>query len=305
MQPDPTLRQLRHFLSLAEFCHFSRAAEVCLITQSSLSASIKELETVLGATLFERTKRSVMLTPMGREMVGLARAVVARLDDLTDAVKAAGAPLTGDLRMGVLPTIGPFLLPRVLPGLRDAYPDLRLYLREEQTASLLRQLADGRLELVLMALPYKTEKVEMFEFADDPFLAVFPRGHEMGKFETMTPARIDRDALLVLEEGNCLTDQTLAIGNFGDRVRAGRFQASSLHTQVQMIDNGLGVTVLPKMAVDAGILRGLKLDFRPFSSPHASRRIALVWRQTSRRSGDFRLLGEFLRDELGTPVRRQ
>ena len=305
MQPEPTLRQLRHFLSLAEHCHFSRAAEACLVTQSSLSASIKELETVLGALLFERTKRSVMLTPLGREMVGLAKEVVARLDDLTEVVKGAGAPLVGDLRMGVIPTIGPFLLPRALPGLRDTYPDLRLYLREEQTGSLLRQLADGALDLVLMALPYKTEKVETFEFAADPFLAVFPHGHGMGEFETMTSTRLDRDALLVLEEGNCLTDQTLAMGKLGERVNTGRFQATSLHTLVQMVDNGLGVTVLPKMAVDAGILRGLKLDFRPFSSPKASRRIALVWRKTSRRGDEFRMLGEFLRDELGTPVRGQ
>jgi LysR family hydrogen peroxide-inducible transcriptional activator len=305
MQPEPTLRQLRHFLNLAEHCHFSRAAEACLVTQSSLSASIKELETILDTTLFERTKRSVMLTSVGREMVGLAKEVMARLDDLTDAVKAAGVPLAGDLRMGVLPTIGPFLLPRILPGLRDAYPDLRLYLREEQTGSLLRQLADGALELVLMALPYKMEKMETFELADDPFLAVFRRGHRMGEFETMTPARLDRDALLVLEEGNCLTDQILAMGNISDRVRASRFQATSLHTLVQMVDNGLGVTVLPKMAIDAGILRGLKLDFRPFSNPKASRRIALVWRKTSRRGDEFRMLGEFLRDELGTPVRGQ
>ena len=302
MRPEPTLRQLRHFLSLAEHCHFSRAAQACLVTQSSLSASIKGLETVLGAMLFERTKRSVMLTPLGREIVGLAKEVVARLDDLTDMVKGAGGPLVGDLRMGVIPTIGPFLLPRVLPGLRNAYPGLRLYLREEQTESLLRQLADGALELVLMALPYKTEKVETFEFADDPFLAVFPRGHRMGKFETMTPARLDRDALLVLAEGNCLTDQTLAMGKLGERVHSGRFQATSLHTLVQMVDNGLGVTVLPKMAVDTGILRGLKMDFRPFSSPNASRRIVLVWRKTSRRGDEFRILGKFLRDELGTPI---
>ena len=143
MPPEPTLRQLRHFLSLAEHCHFSRAAEACLVTQSSLSASIKGMETVLGAMLFARTKRSVMLTPLGREMVGMAKEVVARLDDLTDMVKGAGAPLVGDLRMGVIPTIGPFLLPRVLPGLRDAYPGLWLYLREEQTEPLLRQLAAG------------------------------------------------------------------------------------------------------------------------------------------------------------------
>ncbi|MBT4688530.1 MAG: hydrogen peroxide-inducible genes activator [Rhodospirillaceae bacterium] len=304
MQAEPSLRQLRHFLSLAEHCHFSRAAEACLITQSSLSASIKELETTLGAALFERTKRSVMLTPLGHDMVGLAGEVVSRVDDLTDAAKGAGAPLSGDLRMGVIPTIGPFLLPRVLPGLRAAYPGLRLYLREEQTGPLLRQLADGGLELVLLALPYDTDNLETFEFADDPFLAVFPRGHALAAFETITPARLDAKDLLVLESGNCLAEQILAMGKLGNDAPDNQFQASSLHTLVQMVDNGLGVTVLPKMAVDAGILRGLKLDLRPFSSPRASRRIALAWRKSSRRSEEFRLLGECLRDELATPVHR-
>ena len=303
LKPEPTFRQLRHFLSLAEHCHFTRAAEACLVTQSSLSASIKELEAVLGATLFERTKRSVMLTPLGREVLDLAKGVMARLDDLTDAVRAAGAPLAGDLHMGVIPTIGPFLLPRVLPGLREAHPDLRLYLLEEKTGPLLRQLADGALELVLMALPHKAEKVETFEIADDPFLAVFPRGHGMGAFETMTPARMDQESLLVLEEGNCLTDQIRDMGKFGEGAHAGRFQATSLHTLVQMVDNGIGVTVLPKMSIDAGILRGLELDFRPFSSPKTSRRIVLAWRKTSKRSDEFRMLGAILRDELGTPVR--
>jgi LysR family hydrogen peroxide-inducible transcriptional activator len=268
-----------------------------------LSASIKELEILLGVTLFERTKRSVMMTPIGREMVALARQVTARVDDLTDLARGAGAPLSGDLNMGVIPTIGPFLLPRVLPGLRDAYPDLRLYLREEQTASLLRRLADGDLDLALIALPYESERVETFAFADDPFLAVFPRGHAMATFETMTPARMDAGALLMLEDGNCLSDQILSMGKLANTANANRFQATSLHTLVQMVDNGLGVTVLPKMAVDSGILRGLKLDFRPFSSPRASRRIALVWRKTSQRGDEFQLIGECLRDELGTPLR--
>ncbi len=303
MQAEPTLRQLRHFLSVAEHRHFSRAAEACLLTQSSLSASIRELESILGAPLFERSKRSVMPTRLGNEMVSLAKEIVTRVEDLADLAKAAGAPLAGDLRMGVIPTIGPFLLPRVMPGLRDAYPGLRLYLREEQTVPLLRQLADGALDLVLMALPFETEKSEVFEFADDPFVAVFSRGHAIGKFETMTPARLDQDTLLLLEGGNCLTDQTLAMGKLEAKAQAGLFHATSLHTLVQMVDNGLGLTVLPKMAVDAGLLRGLKLDFRPFSSPNASRRIALVWRKTSSRGDEFRLLGEYLRDELGTPVR--
>jgi len=307
MRPEPTIRQLRHFLSLAEHCHFSRAAEACLITQSSLSASIREMELLLGVTLFERTKRTVLLTPLGRDMVGLAGEVLRKLDDLTDLAKGAGAPLSGDLRMGVIPTIGAFLLPRVLPRLRKQHPDLRLYLREEHSRALLAQLTEGALDLVLMALPFDTEKLETFAFADDPFLAVFPRGDELGKYETMTPARLAKAELLTLEEGNCLTDQTLTMLTKGKHDTsaslAHSFQATSLHTLVQMVDNGLGVTVLPKMAVDTGILRGLKLDFRPFSSPRASRHIALAWRKTSQRSDEFRMLGEFLRDELATPLR--
>jgi len=304
MQPEPTIRQLRHFLSLARHNHFSRAADACLVTQSSLSASIKELENILGASLFERTKRSVMLTQLGHDMLDLAQQVTARMDDLTDMARGAGAALSGDLRMGVIPTIGPFLLPRVLPGLREAYPELALYLREDHSDALLRQLADGTLDLILLALPYDMEKVETFDFADDPFLAVFPRGHALAEYETMTPARMADHPLLVLEQGNCLTAQTLALGKTGHTEHAGPFQATSLHTLVQMIDNGLGVTVLPKMAIDAGILRGLKLDMRPFSSPRASRHIALAWRKTSGRGDEFRLLGNVLRDELGTPKRK-
>ena len=305
MRPEPSLRQLRHFLSLAEHCHFGRAAEACLITQSSLSASIREMETVLGAKLFERTKRSVMLTALGRQMVEPARAIITRVGDLVDLAESAGTPLSGELRLGVIPTIGPFLLPRVMPGLGKAYPDLRPYLREEHTHALLRQLTGGELDLVLIAFPYETETLEVFEFALDPFLAVLPRGHELAQFETLTPARLAQHPLLVLEDGNCLTSQTLAMGALADQVRANDFHATSLMTLVQMVANGLGVTVLPKMAVDAGLLRGLKLDIRPFSSPKAARSIALAWRRTSARGEEFRMLGETLRDELGTPMPRR
>ncbi len=300
MLAEPSLRQLRHFLSLAEHCHFSRAAEACLLTQSSLSASIKELETILRAPLFERTKRSVIITPLGRDLLPLAREVIASVDGLMEAAKGTGAPLAGDLRLGVIPTIGPFLLPRVLPGLREAYPELRLYLREEQTAALLRQLSDGSLDLVLLALPYETGDLTLLPFADDPFLAVFPQDDPLAGYETMTPRRLDAGRLLMLEGGHCLSEQILAMGARVER--AGQFQATSLHTLVEMVANGLGVTVLPKMAIDGGILRGLKLTVRPFSTGKGRRRIALAWRRTSHRAEAFRLLGEFLRDELATPI---
>ena len=304
MRPEPTIRQIRHFLALAETCHFGRAAEACFVTQSSLSASIKELEGVLGALLFERTKRSVMLTALGQSMVEPATELLTRLDDLTDMAGSLRAPLSGELRMGVIPTIGPFLLPRVMPALRQAYPDLRLYLREERTAPLLRQLAAGHLDLVMIALPYALDNLTAFTFADDPFLAVFPRGHPIANQEAVTLSRLAKDDLLVLEEGNCLTDQTLAMRGRPD-MPAGSFQATSLHTLVQMVANGLGVSVLPKMAVDAGILRGLKLDFRPMSGARSARQIALAWRKTSHRGDEFKLLGECCRDELGTPVPRR
>lgn len=302
MQAEPTIRQLRHFLALAAYCHFSRAAEACLVTQSSLSASIKELETTLGLPLFERTKRSVMLTPDGHKAVPMAKAIINALDDLTETVKQSGEPLSGDIRMGVIPTIGPFLLPRVLPGLRARYPRLRLFLQEDKTADLLQSLSDGSLDLVLMATPFKTQNGVTDIVADDPFLVVFPRGHNLSNYETMTPARLKNEEMLVLEGGNCLADQILALAKSVHR--PGGFYATSLHTLVQMVDNGLGVTVLPKMAIDAGILRGLKLDFRPFSSPRASRRIALVWRKSSHRDAEYQLLGQQLRDELGTPLPR-
>ncbi len=308
MKIEPTIRQLRHFLSLAEHCHFGHAADACFIGQSSLSASIKELENILGVVLFERTKRFVMLTPTGHDVVELAKSVLLSVDDLTDAVKGTGAPLSGNLRMGVIPTIGSFLLPRVLPGLRKAYPDLSLYLREDHSAPLLSKLEDGSLDLILLALPYDTGDLKTFEFANDQFLAVFPRGSILGDFETMTPERLKNDALLLLEDGNCLTSQILRMSSImGKSISAQdteQFQATSLHTTVQMVDNGLGIAILPKMAVDAGILRGLKLDFRPFSSPNASRGIALAWRKSSRRGEEFTMLGNYLRDELGTPVRQ-
>ena len=304
MAPEPTLRQLRHFLSLAAHCHFGRAAEACFITQSSLSASIKELETMLGRVLIERTRRSVMMTALGLDVVRRARKAVVDVGDIVDLVSAAGGVLSGPLRLGVIPTIAPFLLPRVMGAVRKAHPELKLYLREEQTARLLKDLRAGDLDLLLMAFPYSTEDLETLVFADDPFWVAFPKGHWCGSKERVSIADLEAEQLMLLGEGHCLRDHALGLRARKAAVSIGEFQASSIQTLVQMVDNGLGVTVLPKMAVDAGILRGLKLDFRPFSSPGASRRIALVWRKSSHREEEFRLLGDFLRDELATPLRR-
>lgn len=301
MKALPSLRQLRHLVAVAEHRHFGRAARACLVTQSAMSASIKELELLLDACLIERTKRSVMATSLGRDMVARARLILRDVDDLVDAAGGGGEPLSGALRLGVIPTIGPFLLPRALPALRGAHPDLSLYLREDQTAALLDRLARGDLDALLLAFPYGCGKVETMIFADDPFLVAMPLGHPLAARKHVDQRALAGETLLLLEEGHCLRDQALAACDLEDADRAGAFQATSLHTLVQMVDNGLGLTLLPKMAVDAGITRGTRVTVRSLAGS-VSREIGLVWRSSSSRGDEFALLGGFFRNELGTPI---
>ncbi len=299
----PTIRQLRYLVALAEHRHFGRAAQASFVTQSTLSASIKELEALLGATLIERTKRRVLVTPLGAAVAARARAVLRDVEDLVDAVGATGEPLSGPLRLGVIPTIGPFLLPRVLPALRAAHPALALYLREDQTAPLLDRLAAGDLDALLLAFPWRDERVETSVFADDPFWVAFPRDHPFAARESIDQAALAGETLLLLEEGHCLRDHALDACGLDLGVLAGGFQATSLQTLVQMVDNGLGLTLLPKMAVDGGIVRGTRVAVRPLADAAVARRIGLAWRRSSYRVADFTLLGGFFRDELATPLR--
>ncbi len=296
------MRQLRHLVAVADHGHFGRAAEACLITQSSMSASIKELETLLGKVLIERTRRSVMLTPLGADVVARARKVLTDVGEIVELVSASGAPLSGSIRLGVIPTIGPFLLPRVLPALRRAYPELKLYLREERTARLIDGLAGGDLDVLLIAYPYPTPGLETHVFADDPFWVAFPRGHGFAGKERLTGADLEGEEILLLEEGHCLRDQALSACDTARDTGLAEFQASSLHTLVQMVDNGLGLTLLPKMALDAGIVRGTRVEARPLEGKGAARRIGFAWRTPSPRKHEFALLAEFFRDELATPL---
>jgi LysR family hydrogen peroxide-inducible transcriptional activator len=295
--PLPSLRQLRYLVAVADHGHFGRAAEASLVTQSTLSASIKELEAILGRTLIERTKRTVIVTPLGRDIAARARAVLSDVADLSDAVKAAGPPLSGTLRLGVIPTIGPYLLPRAWPALRAAHPALELFLREDQTAPLLARLGAGDLDAVLMAFPYPAAAFETALFADDPFWLAFPRGHALASRERIDPGDLTGDELLLLEEGHCLRDHALALC---DVPGPDRFQATSLHTLAQMVDNGLGLTLLPKMAIDGGLIRGTRVEIRPMNGP--ARHIGLAWRKTSSRRADFTHLAAHFRDELATPL---
>jgi len=290
----PTLKQLQYLVALRTHGHFGRAADACFVTQSTLSAGIKELETLIGVTLVERTKRVVRFTPLGIRVVEKARRVLREAEELGDMVRAAGKPLSGELRMGVIPTIAPFLLPTLLPRFREEWPDLKLYLREETSAAACDSLQRGLLECVLLALHYRCGDVESALLFDDRLFVAFPPGSPTPP-ATVTPAAIDQDKLLLLEDGHCLKDHALAACNRPELRAEAAILGTSLHTLVQMVDNGLGMTLIPEMAVKAGILENTHVVARPLDADHPARRIALVWRKGSPREKEFMLLANALK----------
>ena len=293
----PTLRQLRYLVALAEHRHFGRAAAACFATQSTLSAGLQELEGLLDAVLVERTRRRVLLTPLGEEVARRARALLTGAEDIADLCKAAREPLTGRLRLGVIPTIAPYLLPRALPRLRRAHPRLELVWREDLTARLLERLTGGTLDAALLALPYQEADIETEALFDDPFLLACPPDHPLAAAGRVGQAELAEAPLLLLEEGHCLRDHALAACHLKSVAGGESVLATSLATLVQMVANGLGVTLLPEMAVDAGVLAGTGLMARTLDDPAARRTIGLAWRSSSPRKAEFRTLGALLRPE--------
>ena len=291
----PTLKQLQYLVALHEHGHFGRAADASFVSQSTLSAGIRELESLLGVTLVERSRRVVRFTALGDQVVEKAHRVLRETEELADLVQAAGKPLAGQLRMSVIPTIAPFMLPRFLPRLRKERPDLELFLREETSHDAVESLQHGRVDCVLLALPFATGEVEKAHIADDPIYVAFPKDDPRDPPETVTADMIDDGRLLLLEDGHCLKDHALAACNRPELRGSTTMIGTSLHTLVQMVDNGLGLTMLPEMAVDAGILKGTDVVARPLKSKQATREIALIWRKNSPRRHDFELLAEELR----------
>ena len=289
----PTLRQLRYLVALAEHRHFGRAAEACFATQSTLSAGLQELESLLGVTLVERTKRKVLMTPLGDEVAARACHLLRGAEDIADLARAHGKPLCGRLRLGVIPTIAPFLLPRSLPGLRSLYPELKLELREDLTARLLERLANGDLDAAILALPYEAAEMEMEALFTDPFVLACPPDHPLAALDSVSGAHLAEVDLLLLEEGHCLRDHALAACSLPAPRRGEGMLATSLGTLVQMVASGMGVTLLPRMAVEAGILTGTDLITRPLIGGGA-RLLGLAWRKSSARKDEFRLLGRAL-----------
>jgi len=288
----PSIRHLRHLLALHDHGHFGRAAEACRVTQSTLSASIKELESVLQASLVDRTKRRVILTPVGIETVERARRILKEVEDLVNFATASREPLSGIIRMGTIPTVGPYLLPKVLPSLRETYSSLKLYLVEDLTHRLIDSLHRGQLDVVLLALPYDCGAAETVILFDDPFVVGLPRSHPLAKQVSIKPQRLWRENLLLLKDGHCLRDHALAACHLADRRLV--FEATSLPTLVQMVDNGLGTTLLPVLAINAGLLIGTNLVTRPLLGDKPMRKIGLIWRDHTARRKEFCLLAKEL-----------
>jgi len=299
----PTLRQLGYLVELSERLNFRVAAEAQFVTQSTMSAGIKELETVLGVQLVERDKRHVRLTAVGEDVVARARDLLAAATDLAEAARSATRPLCGPLRLGAIPTIAPFLLPGVFPALRRAHGELKLYLREDLTERLLERLRAGGLDVALIALPFDTGDLYVRELFKDELWFVGREADPAVRRKDVALRRIDAGDMLLLEEGHCLRDHAIAACGPRRGRWESRVEATSLTTLIQMVEGGLGVTLLPGITLDAGILKGTRLVARPFARPAPSRTLALVCRRTSPRRRDADLLAEFLVDQRRRPGR--
>jgi LysR family hydrogen peroxide-inducible transcriptional activator len=291
----PTIKQLQYLVALRQCGHFGRAADACFVTQSTLSAGLRELETLLGVTLVERTRRVVRFTALGERIADKAIRVLREAEELAEMARAQGQPLHGELRMGVIPTIAPFLLPAMLPKLRDEWPDLKLYLREETSQAACEALHRGQLDCVLLALPYGCGEVDSAPLFEDQLFVAFPRGEAPATNAVVDVDSIDEKRMLLLEDGHCLKDHALSACNRPELRAHAAMMGTSLHTLVQMVDNGLGLTFVPAMAIEAGILNGTQVDARPLHSDHGFRRIALIWRRSSPREDEFQLLAASLR----------
>jgi LysR family hydrogen peroxide-inducible transcriptional activator len=300
----PSLRQLRYLVVLAEKLNFRAAAEACFVTQSTLSAGIKELESQLEAHLVERDKKSVRLTPLGEQVVERARRLIAEAGDLVTAARAGREPLSGPFRLGVIPTIAPFLLPAALPPLRERFPRLKLFLREDLTARLLEQLRAGQLDAALLALPFDTGELEVRELFRDEFWFVARAGDPLAKPKAVAIERLDVNDVILLEEGHCLREHAIAACGAARESGPRHIEATSLPTLLQMVEGGLGVTLLPEIAIKAGILDRTNLIARPFSTRVPARTLALVARPSSAAARDLELLAEVLsrrRGRTGVP----
>ncbi|MEO0465518.1 MAG: hydrogen peroxide-inducible genes activator [Pseudomonadota bacterium] len=294
----PTLRQLQFLDALAAEGSFSRAAKACHVTQPTLSAAIKELETLLGVQLVERSARGAALTRIGEDVAGRAQRVLSETQDLVLSARDAGEPLSGGFRLGAIPTIAPYALPGILPQLRRTYPGLKLYLREDKTDRLIDALRARQLDAALIALPWTSAGIETEDLLPDEFLLVTPLGHSLAGRKNLSADDLPRSELLLLEDGHCLRDHALEACTIPAPPRGTEVSATSLQTLIQMVAGGLGISLVPRLAVDDGLLTGVDVAVTPFSPPLKGRSIGLAWRAGSARIEEARLIGDALKSVL-------
>jgi LysR family transcriptional regulator, hydrogen peroxide-inducible genes activator len=288
-----SLKQLRYFDAVVRTGHFGKAAEQCAVTQPALSMQIQEMEKDLGVPVLERGRNGVIPTEAGREIAGRAARILSEVRDIVDFARRQGETLAGPLHFGVIPSVAPYLLPALLPLIRSKFPDLDLSLRETQTQHLVDELIDGGLDLLLLALPIEHAEVETMKLFTDRFLLAMPKSRRIASRIRATPDLLKQDRLLLLEEGHCLRDQALAFCSLRRVDNIDTFGASNLSTLVQMVANGLGLTLLPQLAVDLEGRRG-DIKLMRFADPEPRRVIGLAWRKSSPRKRHFAELGKLI-----------
>jgi LysR family hydrogen peroxide-inducible transcriptional activator len=298
----PTLRQLRYFIALTKHRHFGRAAEACSVTQPALSMQIRELESSLGVDLAERRPGDVVLTDVGLEVARRGERILAAERDLVDFARHRGRLLAGRLMVGVIPTVAPYLLPKILPPVQQRFADLRIELRETRTKVLLDELASGTLDLLILALPVPEAEVETIRLFDDPFLLAVPRDDPRAPTARVTAGDVDEERLILLEEGHCLRDQAVAFCGNARHDGAMALGATSLATVMQMVASGYGVTLLPAMAAEVEA-RDERVKLLHFAPPRPGRTIGLAWRRTSPRKADFVALAQLISTTVGSSGR--
>ena len=295
----PTVKQLRYLIALEKHGHFGRAAEACHVSQSAFSIAINKLESTLDIKLVDRTNRLVTFTTIGRQITAQARLCLFDLEGLVDIVKEQREPLSGELRFGAIPTIAPFMLPKILPGIRRQFPKLDLYIREDQTQSLYEELMRGGLDFILIALPYELKNIQTMPLFEDRFLLAI---HNKTRLLLDDPSdfrvnRLRQGEILLLEEGHCLRNHVLSALRLHNRDKLNKFAATSLHTLVQMVDSDLGISFVPEMAQNSSLIKGANVTLYPMKKTYV-RKIALAWRTSSARGDEFACLGMLMKEKM-------
>lgn len=290
------LRDLKYLVALADHKHFGHAAAACFVSQPTLSTQIKKLEDELGVPLVERAPRKVMLTPAGRDAAERARRIVAEVEQMKEAARRSQDPEAGTVRLGIFPTLGPYLLPHVVPRIRARFPQLELLLVEEKSDVLLSRLREGKLDAGLLALPLQDDQLHTEFLFEEPFLLAVPEAHPLASRDSLALGELSNQQLLLLEDGHCLREQALDVCRISGANEKSEFRATSLETLRQMVAANVGITLLPTLAVKPPVARSDNIHLLGFSDSHPSRRIALVWRRSSAMAGFLQELAKVFRE---------